>query len=92
MDFEDYRRHDAVGLAELVARREVSPGELLDAAAARMAEVNPKINAVTLGCWPQKPKHSRQPEPTPPLRPARASPHKRVIGRRISSAGRAAVL
>lgn len=48
MDFEDYRRHDAVGLADLVARREVSAGELLDAAAARMAEVNPVINAVTL--------------------------------------------
>ena len=48
MNFEDYRRHDAVGLAALVARREVSAGELLDAAAARMAEVNPKINAVTL--------------------------------------------
>ncbi|MBS0361969.1 MAG: amidase [Proteobacteria bacterium] len=47
MDFEDYRRHDAVGLAELVARREVSGPELLDAAVARMAEVNPKINAVT---------------------------------------------
>jgi amidase len=48
MKFEDYRRHDAVGLAALVARREVSAGELLDAAVARMAEVNPKINAVTL--------------------------------------------
>lgn len=48
MNFEDYRRHDAVGLAELVARRDVSAGELLDAAAARMAEVNPKINAVTM--------------------------------------------
>nr|MEA2797602.1 amidase [Phenylobacterium sp.] len=48
MDFEDYRRQDAVGLAELVARREVSAGELLDVAVARMAEVNPKINAVTL--------------------------------------------
>ncbi|MGZ6019469.1 MAG: amidase [Phenylobacterium sp.] len=48
MNFEDYRRHDAVGLAELVARREVSAGELLDTAAARMAEVNPKINAVTM--------------------------------------------
>ncbi len=47
MDFEDYRRHDAVGLAELVARREVSREELLDAATARMAAVNPKINAVT---------------------------------------------
>ena len=48
MNFEDYRRHDAVGLAELVARREVSASELLDAAAGRMAEVNPRINAVTL--------------------------------------------
>jgi amidase len=48
MDFEDYRRHDAVGLAELVARREVSADELLGTAAARMAQVNPKINAVTL--------------------------------------------
>jgi Asp-tRNA(Asn)/Glu-tRNA(Gln) amidotransferase A subunit family amidase len=46
MDFQEYRRHDAVGLAELVARREVSSDELLDTAAARMAEVNPKINAV----------------------------------------------
>jgi len=47
MDFEDYRRHDATGLAELVARRQVSAGELLETAAARMAEVNPQINAVT---------------------------------------------
>ncbi|HEY2752835.1 amidase [Phenylobacterium sp.] len=48
MDFEDYRRHDALGLAALVARREVSSGELIDVAAARMAQVNPAINAVTL--------------------------------------------
>ena len=48
MDFEDYRRQDAVGLAGLVARREVSAAELLEAAAARMAQVNPAINAVTL--------------------------------------------
>jgi amidase len=48
MRFEDYRKHDAVGLAALVAKREVSAGELLDAAVARMAEVNPQINAVTL--------------------------------------------
>src|SRR4051794_22666858 len=47
MRFDEYRKHDAVGLAELVARREVTPGELLDAALARTAEVNPQINAVT---------------------------------------------
>jgi Asp-tRNA(Asn)/Glu-tRNA(Gln) amidotransferase A subunit family amidase len=46
MDFAEYRRHDAVGLAELVARREVSGSELLETAIARMVEVNPQINAV----------------------------------------------
>jgi len=49
MNFEDYRRQDAVGLAGLVAGGQVSAGEVLDAAVARMAEVNPKINAVTPG-------------------------------------------
>ncbi|WP_293903264.1 amidase [Phenylobacterium sp.] len=48
MRFDEYRSHDAVGLAQLVARREVTAGEVLDVAAARMAEVNPKINAVVL--------------------------------------------
>ncbi|MDB5432267.1 MAG: 6-aminohexanoate-cyclic-dimer hydrolase [Caulobacter sp.] len=48
MQFEDYRRHDAVALAGLVAKREVSAGELLETAVARMAQVNPAINAVTL--------------------------------------------
>lgn len=48
MRFEEYRAHDAMGLAQLVARREVSADQLLDLAVARMAEVNPKINAVTL--------------------------------------------
>ena len=47
MNFEDYRAQDATGLAALVARREVSAIELLDAASARMAQVNPQINAVT---------------------------------------------
>ena len=48
MNFEDYRRHDAVGLAGLVAEGQVSAAELLETAVARMAEVNPKINAVTM--------------------------------------------
>ncbi|HLW90784.1 MAG TPA: amidase [Roseiarcus sp.] len=38
--------YDALGLAELVRRREVSPTELLDAAIARLDAVEPKINAV----------------------------------------------
>ncbi|WP_295681487.1 amidase [uncultured Nevskia sp.] len=43
--FKEYPAHDATGLAELVARREISAVELLDAALARLDEVNPKINA-----------------------------------------------
>jgi amidase len=46
MAFDEYQAHDAVGLAELVAKREVSATELLDAALARTDEVNPAINAV----------------------------------------------
>lgn len=48
MDFENYRKHDAVGLAGLVSKGEVSPPELLETAVARMAAVDPQINAVTL--------------------------------------------
>jgi Asp-tRNA(Asn)/Glu-tRNA(Gln) amidotransferase A subunit family amidase len=47
MRFEDYRARDAVGLAELVAKREVSADELLETAIGRADEVNPKINAIT---------------------------------------------
>jgi len=47
MRFDEYRSHDAVGLAGLVAKGEVTADELLDTALARMAEVNPQINAVT---------------------------------------------
>jgi amidase len=46
MQHAEYERHDAVGLADLVAKREVSPDELLDAALARMEAVNPRLNAV----------------------------------------------
>lgn len=48
MRFDEYRSHDAVGLAALVAKGEVTPDDLLDAAMARSVEVNPKINAVTM--------------------------------------------
>ena len=44
---EDYQEHDGLGLAGLVARREVSPDELLDAALARLDRVEPRINALT---------------------------------------------
>lgn len=46
MDYAEYRRHDAVGLAELVAERQVTPGELLDAAIDRLDVVEPTLNTV----------------------------------------------
>src|SRR5882672_10431831 len=42
----EYRKHDALGLAELVRKGEVRSVELVDAAAARIEEVNGRINAV----------------------------------------------
>jgi Asp-tRNA(Asn)/Glu-tRNA(Gln) amidotransferase A subunit family amidase len=44
--FSDYDRHDAVGLAQLVADKQVTPRELLDEAIARGERVNPRINAL----------------------------------------------
>ncbi len=46
MKFSDYVQYDALGLAELVRRGEVSAQELLEAALARAEAVNPRINAV----------------------------------------------
>lgn len=46
MDFAQYSQHDAVGLAELVASGETTAADLLAAARARAAAVNPKINAI----------------------------------------------
>lgn len=46
MKFEEYRQHDAIGLAKLVAQKEVTPDELLDAALARAQSVNGTLNAL----------------------------------------------
>ena len=46
MKFAEYRRHDAVALAGLIARREVSAAEVLETAIARAEAVNPAINAI----------------------------------------------
>ena len=46
--FGEYAQYDAVGLAALVGKGEVSAAELLEAAIARAAAVNPVINAIVL--------------------------------------------
>lgn len=46
MEYGEYRKYDAVGLAELVARGEVSPGELLETAIDRADQVDGRLNAI----------------------------------------------
>ncbi|WP_315831958.1 amidase [Bradyrhizobium prioriisuperbiae] len=46
--FRDYADHDATGLAELIARREVTPLEVLDAAIARAERVDPQLKAICI--------------------------------------------
>ncbi|MBD0424657.1 amidase [Streptomyces sp. TRM S81-3] len=51
MRISEYVRFDAVGLAELVAKGEVTPGELETAAREAAQAVNPQINAI-VETWP----------------------------------------
>jgi Asp-tRNA(Asn)/Glu-tRNA(Gln) amidotransferase A subunit family amidase len=41
--FAEYEQYDALGLAELIRRNEVSPDELLDAAIARVEALHPEL-------------------------------------------------
>ncbi|HEV8261166.1 MAG TPA: amidase [Burkholderiales bacterium] len=46
--FAEYEQYDALGLADLVRRKEVTPPELLEAAIERVEARNPAINAVVM--------------------------------------------
>jgi amidase len=46
MRLPDYESHDALGLAELVRRKELVPIELVEAAIERIEQRNPAVNAV----------------------------------------------
>ena len=46
MRFGEYRKHDAISLARLIAKRQVSAEEVLETAIARAEQVNPGINAI----------------------------------------------
>jgi Asp-tRNA(Asn)/Glu-tRNA(Gln) amidotransferase A subunit family amidase len=46
MRFEEYRKHDAISLAGLIAKRQVSAEEVLETAIARAEQVNTAINAI----------------------------------------------
>ncbi|HJV63402.1 MAG TPA: amidase [Albitalea sp.] len=63
----DYLRHDGLGLAELVRRGEASPGELLDAAIARIEAHNPALNAVVRKRYEQARTEALQVDPAAPF-------------------------
>ena len=46
--FAEYERYDAMGLAELVGTKKVSPTELFQEAADRIERLNPTVNAVVV--------------------------------------------
>jgi amidase len=45
-EFSEYDKYDALGLAELIRKRETTPIELCEEAVARIERINPKVNAV----------------------------------------------
>ena len=46
MGFSEYGKYDGLGLAELVRKKKVSPGELVEEAITRIEKHNPDLNAV----------------------------------------------
>jgi hypothetical protein len=50
MPFAEYEEYDAVDLAALVARSEVTPLDLVDAAIRRAEELNPRLAARIEAC------------------------------------------
>lgn len=46
--FKEYANYDALGLAELIAAKTVSPQEVLEAALHRIEKLNPVVNAVSV--------------------------------------------
>jgi amidase len=63
----EYTRYDALGLAELVRQREVSPAELVETAIAHIEAVNPRLNAVIHPLYEQARAAAARPLPPGPF-------------------------
>ncbi len=66
--FNEYERYDALGLAELVRRGEVTPLELLEAAIRRVEARNPALNAVVMPMYDEARQRIAAGLPEGPLR------------------------
>ena len=68
MSMDDYCDYDGLGLADLVARKEVSPAELVEAAIERVERHNPSLNAVVYKGYDDARKAAQGPLPDGPFR------------------------
>jgi len=66
-EIAEYDRFDALDLAALIARREVSALEVLDTAIARAERVNPAINALTISLFDRARETAKGPLPAGPF-------------------------
>jgi Asp-tRNA(Asn)/Glu-tRNA(Gln) amidotransferase A subunit family amidase len=66
-DFKEYDQIDAVGLAELVSKGEVTQTELLEKAISVAEQVNPKINAIVTKCYDAARESAKSPLPDSPI-------------------------
>ena len=70
MNLSDYTKHDALGLAALIASREVSAAEVTAAALQAVEAVNPTVNAVVESWGDESPRG----DATRPRRRPRTAP------------------
>ncbi len=68
MSMDDYSDYDGLGLADLVARKEVSPAELVEAAIERVERHNPSLNAVVYKGYEDARKAAQGPLPDGPFK------------------------
>ncbi len=68
MTFSDYSRHDGVGLATLVARGDVTPAELVEAAIERIERHNGVLNAVVYKAYDEARAAAKRDLPEGPFR------------------------
>lgn len=67
MNFDEYSKHDALSLAELVKSKQVSPSELLECAIDRAEAVNPTINAIIHKMYGKARENAHLPLPESPF-------------------------
>lgn len=51
MSFGEYGKHDALGLAQLIAKKKITAVEVMDAAISRAETLNPKLNAIVFKAY-----------------------------------------